>query len=358
MSPHRPRKSPAQRRVFVGFALALFAASCASEPRNWEAPPPRAGLPYLPLPEEQDDLLADLTSDDTALPAKGAPVAPALPDAPALAQAIANLVEPRAECKQPRCELARFLPDPKLIAGKDGKPSKTPAALWLQTIAKGSSVVFRKHAGLDVMALVLKGRVEVKGSDPTEVTSASLWQAVRAQGGDLVLSATRDQARVIMVLVARQGALSNQLEKGAAQPAKVNWQKRPGSFDVVDLNEKPDLAWGEGAFRARTAYGGAAEQRQPASLGVLIASREAVIPKNTHDTEWEYILVLSGKGSTSLGAETRAIAAGVTLQIPAGVPHDFKSEAKEPLVAVQVFAPSGPEQRFSDLAAKEAKKKP
>jgi mannose-6-phosphate isomerase-like protein (cupin superfamily) len=111
------------------------------------------------------------------------------------------------------------------------------------------------------------------------------------------------------------------------------------------------LNWGGGAFQARIAYGGAGSARQPASLGVLLAEPNAKIPRNVHHTEWEHIAVLSGRGTTDLGAERRAIKPGVLLHIPAGVPHDFSANDSEPLIAVQIFVPSGPEQRFVELAS-------
>ena len=51
------------------------------------------------------------------------------------------------------------------------------------------------------------------------------------------------------------------------------------------------------------------------------------------------------------GEELVAIRAGALASVPPGMPHGWKPAGKAPLLAIQVYAPPGPEQRFKKLAA-------
>src|SRR6202035_3272125 len=92
-----------------------------------------------------------------------------------------------------------------------------------------------------------------------------------------------------------------------------------------------------------------------ASLGALMASKSAPVRQNVHEHEWEILAILSGDGTlvrTVGGREDLTpIAAGTFASIAPGVPHAYRPAGTAPLVAVQLFLPPGPEQRFKKLAA-------
>ena len=119
---------------------------------------------------------------------------------------------------------------------------------------------------------------------------------------------------------------------------------------TVELDKQPDLAWGGGAYHARLGF-----EDGSASLGTLMASKTAPIPRNVHDGEWEILAVLSGEGTlarTPAGGENDTpIAAGTFAAIAPGVPHAYQPAGTSPFVAVQLFMPPGPEQRFKTLAS-------
>jgi quercetin dioxygenase-like cupin family protein len=68
-------------------------------------------------------------------------------------------------------------------------------------------------------------------------------------------------------------------------------------------------------------------------------------------TSAEILYVLSGTGTLS-GHRNRArpepVSAGAAIYIPAGAPHAFEA-GTEPVVALQLYAPGGPEQRFKGV---------
>jgi quercetin dioxygenase-like cupin family protein len=77
------------------------------------------------------------------------------------------------------------------------------------------------------------------------------------------------------------------------------------------------------------------------ALSLLELAPGMKIPRHRHGSA-ELLLVLSGEG-VSRG---RKVAAGDALYIAAGTPHDFETTSSVPLVAVQLYAPAGPERRF------------
>jgi mannose-6-phosphate isomerase-like protein (cupin superfamily) len=140
------------------------------------------------------------------------------------------------------------------------------------------------------------------------------------------------------------------LGQAAAAGPKAGWTKRPAPVTSVELDKQPDLAWGGGAYHARLAF-----EDGSASLGSLMASKSAPVRQNVHEHEWEILAILSGDGTLvrTVGGREEAtpIAAGTFASIAPGVPHAYRPAGTSALVAVQLFLPPGPEQRFKKLAS-------
>jgi quercetin dioxygenase-like cupin family protein len=103
-----------------------------------------------------------------------------------------------------------------------------------------------------------------------------------------------------------------------------------------------------------------------AALTVLEMAPGLEVPLHRH-TSVEVIYILSGKGMmTDLGGKPRPVGPGDAVFIPRGVGHGLKNTGSQPVVAVQLYAPGGPEQRFlgkppvgtEPVAAGEKKKGP
>jgi quercetin dioxygenase-like cupin family protein len=83
-----------------------------------------------------------------------------------------------------------------------------------------------------------------------------------------------------------------------------------------------------------------------ASLGLLEAGPGMEVPLHTHDDASETLYLLSGRGTMRAAERTFEARAGMAVQVPRGVEHAFVVEGDEPVRAVQLCAPAGPEQRF------------
>ena len=74
-----------------------------------------------------------------------------------------------------------------------------------------------------------------------------------------------------------------------------------------------------------------------ADAGTTIASHK-------HQSQDEELFFLSGRSTTTIGKQAFDTAPGDALRIPANTAHAMK--VTEPLKALQIYAPGGPEQRF------------
>jgi mannose-6-phosphate isomerase-like protein (cupin superfamily) len=83
-----------------------------------------------------------------------------------------------------------------------------------------------------------------------------------------------------------------------------------------------------------------------ASLGVITARPGMRIPAHVHERETEMVLILEGTGTMTIDGETHRIAPMTAIQIPPGVEHAVLFDGDGPVRALQVYTPSGPEQRF------------
>jgi quercetin dioxygenase-like cupin family protein len=82
----------------------------------------------------------------------------------------------------------------------------------------------------------------------------------------------------------------------------------------------------------------------PLAASVLQLAGGAKVPEHVHDRETELLYVLSGSGTMTVAGKDVAVTATSAIQIPAGTKHAFA--AAEPVRAVQIYTPAGPEQRF------------
>jgi mannose-6-phosphate isomerase-like protein (cupin superfamily) len=343
--------SAARRLGGIACLGASVACSSTVPDTKYPPPPPSDGLPYIPFPEQDEFAFGD---EATALPSatheRPAAVDGTLPDEPSVS------LQRKAACTDKQCKLDGWLPDAAFAKSVPGaEPS--PAALWSHELAAGSTLALPRHHALEVLAVVLRGSVLALGDDGGGGRKLGKWHALRAQGGGISLKADPGGAQLVMAVGSAKTTLAEALDHAKTKPWEVRWKKRPSPIASVDLKDAKNLSWGDGAFHARIAFGG--EYEVPASLGTLISSPDAHIPEHDHPT-WEHIAILEGSGKMQLAGADHRVSAGAVFHIPKGVKHAFTPSGSSRLVAVQIYTPSGPEQRFVKQAsqAKAAEKTP
>ena len=76
----------------------------------------------------------------------------------------------------------------------------------------------------------------------------------------------------------------------------------------------------------------------------LDAAAGTTIAGHKHQAQDEELFFLSGRSMTTVGKQVYETAAGDAMRIPSNTTHSMK--VTEPLKAIQIYAPGGPEQRF------------
>ena len=253
--------------------------------------------------------------------------------------------------------LVHLVPDEVRPALSDG----APAVIWEQALAERSSVAFPRDEMVEVLGVVLDGSVDLTAmeSAPKATAIGERWSAFRAPGGGVTLNGAGGKAaRVALVVVATEagkslGAHLEQRDRPGAPPS-WNWHARPKRIERFSFADRPDLAWGGGAYHARV---GRADDDAPAAvIDVLRMSASAGVAEHDHPHAWEIVALFEGDGTFTQKpargeARTAALKAGGIATIPAGVRHAWQPSGKAPFLALQVYAPPGPEARFEKLAA-------
>ena len=325
--------------------LASILASCSATKPDAVYPPHVGTLPVKPMPEE-DELGGDDDDDDdgdetssAAKPAGPSPIDAALPASPPTELAR------KASCADKLCSLKEWIPDAAFAKTSDGK-TESPAAMWAHSIKAGSTVAFPRHSHLTTLGVVLAGDVLVKGEEAGGAQKLGVWGAFRAPGAGCTVKAEGADAKVVFAVTSTKPTLAESLETGKKTAFAVRWRKRPGT-GVLVTKKLPDIepwSWAGGAAHARIAFGEATAKT--GSLGVLTMAPGLGVPEHDHPTSWEHLAVLDGSGKMSLGDQKLDVKPGDAISIPKAVKHAVTRSDGGKVLAVQVYTPAGPEQRY------------
>lgn len=81
------------------------------------------------------------------------------------------------------------------------------------------------------------------------------------------------------------------------------------------------------------------------SMSKLKLKPGTVIPMHVHSSD-EYLHFSKGNGEMVIGGKKVKIKNNTTVFIPKGVKHSYTNNTKYKTIAIQVYTPAGPEQRF------------
>lgn len=333
------RPEPFPPRLCVCLAALLLAAGCSSTtPESIYPPPgPSSGLPYAPFPEVNDLDDEEIEEDedsqgDASAPTTGALVNAELPAAP-------SELSRTSDCSKKVCTLTTWVPADAWSA----ELGESPAALWSQKIPSGNTLVIPRNSQLEVYILGTSGKVLATGDDGGVSMAVQPWTLVRVSGAGVSLKATEDAVSTI-VIVSSKGSLKAARDAAKAKPWEARWKKRPAAIESVELGSLAAAPTQAGTLHVRVAFD--KSPRRAASFSVLKGDSALQVPSHAHAAEWEHVALLQGAGSMTLGKETLEMKAGSLSHIPAGVEHSFRGTGSAAVVAIQLYSPPGPEQRF------------
>jgi mannose-6-phosphate isomerase-like protein (cupin superfamily) len=116
---------------------------------------------------------------------------------------------------------------------------------------------------------------------------------------------------------------------------------------VVRANAAPDLTFADGKMHARLDLG------TDVSPNVYVGRLDgtAAVPEHTHPTSWEILCAVEAAGTFTLDGKPSRLAARGIVTVPPNTKHAWQPDEGSRLVAIQLYSPPGPEQRFRALAA-------
>ncbi|MBX3191431.1 MAG: cupin domain-containing protein [Labilithrix sp.] len=122
---------------------------------------------------------------------------------------------------------------------------------------------------------------------------------------------------------------------------------------VVPRSAAPKLAWAGGAMSAHLDVG--TNLSPDVYLGRLEGT--ASVPEHTHAGTWEILAAVEASGTFVLDGVEARLGPRQIVFVPPGAKHAWKADPGTKLVALQMYSPPGPEQRFVALDAAEKAEK-
>ncbi len=126
--------------------------------------------------------------------------------------------------------------------------------------------------------------------------------------------------------------------------------ERPKSPQIVRTGRTPRPTWAKGAM---SAWLDVDATRSP---GLYLGRLEgtSAVPEHVHERSWELLAAVEGAGTFTLDGAPARLGPRQVVVVPAGTRHAWTPDPGSKLVAVQLYWPPGPEQRFVELANAEA----
>jgi mannose-6-phosphate isomerase-like protein (cupin superfamily) len=130
-------------------------------------------------------------------------------------------------------------------------------------------------------------------------------------------------------------------------PSPSTASSGPLAIRVARAGDAKDLAWAGGTMHAHL------DLEKEISPDVYVGRIEGTAPVAEHDhgPSWEVLCAIEASGTFTLDGIPRHIAGPAIIAVPPGRKHSWQPDPGTKLVAIQVYAPPGPEQRFKTLAA-------
>ena len=234
----------------------------------------------------------------------------------------------------------------------DGQNSGNRAiALTYQTLATGASIPAHSRTATTRVVYVVAGQGRFFGRDPARAVPIEPGQALYIAAGVPYGIAQRGPAPLELVGFETP-------DQGRAQPGDLvsggALGALPGAGAMPTLRPMPDIyplgppgADGQPAPSRVAIYFDAEVTGEPhAYLGVLTAAPGMNIPLHSHARETEIGFVLSGSAAMTVAGDEYPVGPGTGFQIPPTLKHSATVTGDQPLRMVQLYTPSGPEQRF------------
>ncbi len=244
--------------------------------------------------------------------------------------------------------------EPRDIAGgagqarvilRENNTGNQDASISLLEIEPDAQVELPAGEGTTAVVFAVSGRGRISGPGlPDDGAPLSAEDAaVAPDGAALSARAEGDAPLELLVSYAPAGPEAElvRAEGGAGAPDAA-----AAEVALVRKDDAATYSIAAGLGEATIYHGEDAPGSPRASLTLLEASPGMVVPPHVHEGASEYLYLLSGEGAMTAGDQEFRVGARTAIQVPEGTEHGVEVVSDEPLRAVQIYAPAGPEQRF------------
>jgi len=249
----------------------------------------------------------------------------------------------------------------------DYADANAPVRLAMLRLAPEEELRPPTSACQDVLIFVREGTLSASGTgiaDAATPTTLYPGDAVRfgPEGDGVVRNVGATAARTAIVYARREGsgavvASSSALSASVRQADAARCPLEPADVDarirrsrVAHVATTPPLATADGTMRVRILLDRDGQGARYGGLAWLDADADARVPEHRHTEASELLMIEEGDGLMRLGDREIRVRPGTTIVIPGGVLHDFRGAGTQRLRALQVYTPSGAEQRFRGAA--------
>jgi quercetin dioxygenase-like cupin family protein len=197
-----------------------------------------------------------------------------------------------------------------------------------------------RHTGLRFVVFMLAGKATYAAHEASKSEALEPFDALTTAGTDFHLECSEESCQAFFAAIALRGSLADTLDQ-----AGVSTGVSDDTFRKRTLSEIAPHALPGGAGSASIVFGGN-DPDTSFSLTLLRARAGHSIPIHRHERSWENLLLLNGKGELSLRGRPYPLEGGETVHVPPDVRHGFFAAGTEPMSALTLYVPAGPERRF------------
>ncbi len=234
-----------------------------------------------------------------------------------------------------------------------------PLSVTLLTVGPASRVAMHRHPRSAKILHLLKGRARIlgpPGSVPQILTEGSSLflppgypHAIENMGRQmpaLFLQAFSPPGpeRVYRDPTDAKGREDFEVIRDAAQAKDLPGADQKPTFAAAGVGETLSVLGGKA--KVRIVFDAKVTGSSAMALDLVEFAPGSVVPRHVHEGAAEAMYILSGGGTLTVGTEDLPFVAESILYIPADQPHAAKFSPADPTVAVQIYTPAGPEQRF------------
>lgn len=248
---------------------------------------------------------------------------------------------PRAEV--PAVTTARPSPSDPVLSGpaSDASLATAPPA----PIEAGAAPIPAQEPPVQAAVVDLPAKVDL--ADCAEAVVAVVSGTATAHGetlkaGDVLVARYADPFEV-----KGSGTVVTAVAKDPSEACSK--KKPPLAKTVVRVASTPEITWAKGAMHARLQVG--EKEKSLFYLGRLEGT--SPVAEHVHKGTWEILAAIDAAGTFVLDGKESRLAPRQVVVVPPDTKHEWRPDPGSKLVAVQIYSPPGPEQRFVALAAAE-----